>query len=67
MKKYYTGYTAMKLTDRIRRHNSNHNGFTGKANDWTLVFCNSFPLKSDAIALERKINSRGAKRYMNKD
>ncbi|MEP6750677.1 MAG: GIY-YIG nuclease family protein [Bacteroidota bacterium] len=36
--KYYIGYTGDELTERIKKHNSNHKGFTGKTGDWMLVY-----------------------------
>jgi len=36
--RYYIGSTRDDLSERIRRHNSNHKGFTGKTSDWTLVY-----------------------------
>ena len=31
--KYYVGYTRDSITERIRKHNSNHKGFTGETGD----------------------------------
>ncbi len=28
---YYIGHTGDELNERLRKHNSNHKGFTGKA------------------------------------
>ncbi|MEN9963268.1 MAG: hypothetical protein RL582_363, partial [Bacteroidota bacterium] len=38
LNKYYVGHTADEITERIRKHNSNHKGFTGGRGDWTLVY-----------------------------
>ena len=54
---FYTGYTAGLLTDRLRRHNSNQKGFTGRTNDWEIVFSKQFTTKSEAINFEKKIKS----------
>lgn len=32
--KYYIGYTSNEIEERIRKHNTNHKGFTGGAGDW---------------------------------
>ncbi len=53
--KYYIGYTGDSLTERIRRHNTKHKGFTGKTNDWKMVFSLKFETKKEAYAFERKI------------
>ena len=52
--KYYIGHTA-DLKDRISKHNSNHKGFTGKANDWKLVHSESYDTKTEAYARERQV------------
>jgi putative endonuclease len=28
--KYYVGFTGDEIDERLRKHNSNHKGFTGK-------------------------------------
>jgi len=30
---YYVGYTCDDLKERLRKHNTNHKGYTGRAND----------------------------------
>ena len=41
LNKYYIGSTS-DIQERIRKHNSNHKGFTGKTNDWELVYTEKF-------------------------
>ena len=36
--KYYVGFTGDYLDERLRRHNSEHKGFTGQAGDWEVVY-----------------------------
>ena len=55
--KYYIGITGDIIEERIRRHNSNHKGFTGKTNDWEIVYTKYFENKKDAIAKEKEIKS----------
>jgi len=55
--KYYIGHTAGELTERLRRHNSNHKGFTGTAHDWKVVYFEEFPSKTEAYAREREVKS----------
>ena len=55
--KYYIGYTGDLLEERLRKHNTNHKGFTGKANDWKIVYTETFNSKSEAYARERQIKS----------
>lgn len=35
--KFYIGHTS-QLQERLKKHNRNHKGFTGKYNDWILMF-----------------------------
>ncbi|MEX1000686.1 MAG: GIY-YIG nuclease family protein [Crocinitomicaceae bacterium] len=55
--RYYVGHTGDELSERTRKHNSNHKGFTGKADDWELKFAKVFETKKQAYAFERKVKS----------
>ena len=52
--KYYLGHTS-DLAERVRKHNSNHRGFTGKANDWKLVYKEKYLDKHEAYLRERQV------------
>jgi putative endonuclease len=52
---YYIGFTCNDLEERLRKHNSHHKGFTGKTNNWKLVYFESFKTKEEAYARERQI------------
>ena len=52
--KYYIGHT-FDLTDRLSKHNTHHKGFTGKVNDWELVYSEKYPTKIEAYARERQV------------
>ena len=65
LQKHYVGYTSKDVKERFQEHLLNHKGFTAKTKDWTIVYQTNFSSKLEAIALERKIKKRGAKRYMN--
>ncbi|MDD5572103.1 MAG: GIY-YIG nuclease family protein [Bacteroidales bacterium] len=52
--KYYVGYTE-NIEQRIRKHNSNHKGFTGKKYDWVLKYSETFQTKQEAIKRETQI------------
>jgi putative endonuclease len=43
--KYYVGFTGDELQERLRKHNSNHKGFTGKTADWKVVYTENFNSK----------------------
>ena len=53
--KYYIGFTGDNLVERLRKHNSNHAGFTGGYGDWKLVFSEGFGNKLSAIKREKEI------------
>jgi len=55
--KYYIGSTSDELSQRLRRHNSNHKGFTGQASDWQIVYTETFPEKSLALKRELEIKA----------
>jgi putative endonuclease len=55
--KFYVGHTTESTEERTRKHNSNHKGFTGRYQDWTLVYQETFPSKQLAYAREREVKS----------
>jgi len=57
LNKYYVGFTNGNVNERIRKHNSNHKGFTGGIGDWELRASELYLNKSDAIKRERQIKS----------
>ena len=54
--KFYIGYTE-NLTERLKKHNANHKGFTGKNSDWEIVYFEIFETKILAYARERVIKN----------
>ena len=56
LNKYYIGSTK-DLNGRLRRHLTNHNGYTGNAKDWQLVYFESYSIKSDALKRERQVKN----------
>ena len=54
-KKYYVGHTTEAVEERLRKHNSNHRGFTGKFNDWQIVYSEEYPSKELAYRREREV------------
>jgi putative endonuclease len=53
---YYIGHTS-NIEERIRKHNTKHKGFTGKANDWRLVYKEQYKNKSHAYKRERIVKA----------
>ncbi len=60
--RYYIGHTCELIEERLRKHLSDHSGFTGKAKDWKVVFTEPFSSKSEAYAREREIKSWKSKK-----
>jgi putative endonuclease len=56
LNRYYIGVTS-NLEERIKKHNRKNKGFTGRANDWYLVYSEEHETKAIAIAREREIKN----------
>jgi len=54
--KYYIGHT-FDLQQRVIKHLANHKGFTGKVNDWVIVYQELFNTKAEAYKREREIKN----------
>ena len=52
---YYIGHTSENLPERLRKHLSNHSGFTAKAKDWLVVYFEEFETKSLAYKRELEV------------
>jgi len=52
--KYYIGSTS-DIQERLKKHNSNHKGFTGGIGDWDFVYTEIFETKIEAIKRELQI------------
>jgi len=53
--KYYSGHCCDNIETRLRKHNTHHKGFTGKVNDWNLLFSEHHPTKSEAYKREMEV------------
>jgi putative endonuclease len=54
------------IEERLRKHNTNHKGFTGGTGDWKLVYCETFELKERALAREKQIKSWKSRKMIEK-
>ena len=63
LQKYYVGSTN-NLEDRLQRHNAGYEKFTSKGKPWKLIYKVECLDRKEAVNLERKIKSRGIKRYL---
>jgi putative endonuclease len=52
---YYVGHTTEEVGERLRKHNSNHDGYTGKYRDWKVVYKEVFQTKELAYNREREV------------
>lgn len=55
--KFYVGHTCEDMDERLRKHLSEHKGFTSKAKDWKLVYSEDYAVKTEAYAREREIKN----------
>ena len=63
-KKYYVGSTRDELTERLRRHNTNHDGFTGSTNDWVVVYHEVYENYADALKREKEIKRKKSRKFI---
>jgi putative endonuclease len=55
--KFYIGHSCDELLERLRRHNSNHKGFTGGISDWRIVYKEIYSSKVLAYNRERQVKN----------
>jgi len=55
--RYYVGSTRGSIEERLRKHNSKHKGFTGQADDWTVVYKEDYEDYKLALHREKEIKS----------
>ena len=55
--KYYIGYSGDAIESRLKKHNANHKGFTGKHADWVLKYSEIYCSKEEAMKRERQLKS----------
>jgi putative endonuclease len=63
--KYYIGST-WNLEDRLRKHNSNHKGFTGRQSDWRIVYTENYDSKAEAYKRECQVKSWKSRKAIEK-
>jgi len=61
--KFYTGHTQ-DLNNRLLEHNEGETKSIKSCIPWTLTWKMELNTRSDAMALEKKIKSRGASRFL---
>ncbi len=61
--KFYTGQTQ-NIENRIIEHNSGETKSIKAGFPWKIVWKQELPTRAEAMALEKKIKSRGAYRFL---
>ena len=64
--KYYIGQFCEDLQERLRKHLSDHKGFTSKAKDWIIAYFECFEIKSDAYKWEIEVKAWKSKSKIEK-
>ena len=61
--RYYTGQCE-DIVNRLSEHNSGETPSIKHGIPWRVVWSHKVPSRREALALERKIKSRGAERFL---
>ncbi|GEJ46227.1 MULTISPECIES: GIY-YIG nuclease family protein [unclassified Chryseobacterium] len=64
--KFYVGHSSESLQERLRKHLSDHKGFTSKTKDWKVVYFETLVSKSSAYKREREIKAWKSKSRIQK-
>ncbi len=64
--KFYIGHTTEQLEERLRKHLSNHSGYTSKTKDWMIVYFEEYQSKSLAYRRELEVKKWKSKIRINK-
>ena len=60
--RYYLGYTSQSIEMRIKKHLSNHKGYTGISKDWQLSYLETYLSKEMAMKREKEIKNWKSKK-----
>ena len=63
---YYVGHTCDDMDERLKKHLSNHKGFTSRAKDWKVVYEEFFTSKEFAYTRERQIKRWKSRKLIEK-
>jgi len=62
--RYYIGHTG-NLMERLKKHNTNHNGFTWKTGDWQIVYSEEFTSNQKRMPVNVRWKNGRAKKPLN--
>jgi len=63
--RYYVG-SCEDVQSRLKKHNTNHSGFTGNAGDWRIKWTEEHPDKSTALKRESQIKAWKSRKMIEK-
>ncbi|MBE0664004.1 MAG: GIY-YIG nuclease family protein [Bacteroidales bacterium] len=66
LEQYYVGSTDDILEERLRRHLTNHKGFTSKVKDWILAYSEQYKDIHEAWQREIQIKNWKSKKMIQK-
>ncbi|OAB29141.1 putative endonuclease [Flavobacterium fryxellicola] len=66
LNQYYIGHTSESLQERLRKHLSNHAGFTSKSKDCIIVYHEEFETKSLAYKRELEVKKWKSRKKLEK-
>ena len=64
--RYYIGFTSDSITERLRKHNTNHKGFTGGIGDWQIKYEEIYFTKPEAIKREQQVKKWKSRKLVEK-
>jgi len=64
LNRYYVGHAGDSIEERLRKHLSNHRGYTAKAKDWTLKYTEEYSSKKDAYERELYIKRKKSVKFI---
>ena len=63
---YYIGFTGDTVEERLRKHNTNHMGFTGGIGDWDIKYAENYQTKEEAMRRERQVKKWKSRKLLEK-
>ena len=64
--RFYIGSTELPPEERLKKHLTNHSGFTAKAKDWTIVYLEEFQTIKEAQGREAQFKKWKSKPMIEK-
>ena len=64
--KYYIGFTGDSIHERLRKHNSDHKGFTGSIGDWETRYTETHLEKNEAFQREQQVKKWKSRKMIEK-